>query len=46
MVERSTSQTLKAICTDNEGEFTSTKFETYLKAEGVKHELKIPKNPE
>ena len=46
MVERSTSQTLKAIRTDNGGEFTSTKFETYLKAEGVKHELTVPKNPE
>ena len=46
MVERSTSQKLKAIRTDNGGEFTSTEFEAYLRAEGVKHELTIPKNPE
>ena len=46
MVKRSTSQTLKAICTDNRGELTSTEFEAHLRAEGVKHELTIPKNPE
>ena len=45
MVERSTGQKLKAICTDNGGEFTSSEFEAHLQAEGVKHELTIPKNP-
>ena len=46
MVERSTGRKLKAICTDNGGEFTSKEFETHLTAEGVRHELTIPKNPE
>ena len=46
MVERSTGQKLKAIRTDNGGEFTSSEFEAHLQSEGVKHELTIPKNPE
>ena len=46
MAERFTGQKLKAIRTDNGGEFTSTEFEAHLRAEGVKHELTIPKNPE
>ena len=33
MVERSTSQKLKAIRTDNGGEFTSSEFEAHLQAE-------------
>ena len=31
---------------DSGGEFTSTEFEEYLKKEGIKHELTIPKCPE
>ncbi|KAL5494293.1 hypothetical protein EMCRGX_G015594 [Ephydatia muelleri] len=31
---------------DNGGECTSRKFQEYLKTEGVRHELTIPKNPE
>ena len=46
MVELSSGGKLKAIRTDNGGEFTSGEFEAYLKAEGVRHELTIPKNPE
>ena len=46
MVERSTGKKLKAIRTDNGGEFTSGKFKAHLKAEGVCHELTIPRNPE
>ena len=38
MVERSTVRKLKAIRTDNGGEFTSKEFETHLTAEGVHHE--------
>lgn len=37
---------LKAIRTDNGGEFTSKEFEAYLTAEGVCHELTTPKTPE
>ena len=46
MVEKSTGRKLKAIRTDNWGEFTSKEFEVHLTTEGVCHELTIPKNPE
>ena len=46
MVEKSTGRKLKAIRTDNGGEFTSKEFEAHLAREGVRHELTIPKNPE
>ena len=46
MVEKFTGRKLKTIRTDNGGEFTSREFETYLKEEGVRHELTIPKTPE
>ncbi len=46
LVEKSSGRKLKAIRTDNGGEFTSAKFEAYLKREGVRHELTVLKNPE
>ena len=46
MVERSTGRKLKALRTDNGGEYTSREFETYLKTEGIRNELTVPKNPE
>ena len=46
MVEKETGKNLKALPTDNGGEFTSSKYEAYLKSEGVRHELTIPKTPE
>ena len=46
MVERSTGRKLKALRTDNGGEYTSREFKTYLKMEGIRHELTVPKNPE
>ena len=46
LVERSTNQKLKALRTDNGGEYMSTEFQTYLKKEGVRHELTVPKTPE
>ena len=46
MIEKSTGRKLKAIRTDNGGEFTSREFESYLTTEGVRHELTIPNNPE
>ena len=45
-VEKSLGQSVKILRTDNGGEFTSDKFENYLKREGIKHELTIPKCPE
>ena len=46
MVEKSTGQKLKKLRTDNGGEYVSNEFEGYLKEEGVRHELTVPKNPE
>ena len=43
LVEKSTGQKLKALCIDNGREYMSTKFENYLKTEGVRHEHTIPK---
>lgn len=46
LAEKRTGQELKAFRTDNGGEFTSTRFEDYLRKEGIRHELTVPKNPE
>ena len=46
LVEKSTGRKLKVLRTDNGGEYTSTEFESYLKSEGVRHELTVPKTPE
>ena len=45
MVEKESGETLKVLRTDNGGEFTLSQFQAYLKAEGVRHELTIPKTP-
>lgn len=46
LVERSSKKKIKTLRTDNGGEYTSTKFEKYLKTEGIRHELTVPKTPE
>ncbi len=46
MVERSTGRKLKAIRSDNGGEYISNEFSAYLTSEGIKHELTIPYTPE
>ena len=46
LVEKSTGRKLKALHTDNGGEYTSAEFEAYLRKEGVRHELTVPKTPE
>ena len=38
LVENSTGRKLKALRTDNGGEYTSKEFETYLKQNGIRHE--------
>ena len=43
MVEKASGHDLKILRTDNGGEFTLTKFEEYLKSEGIHHEYTIPK---
>ena len=45
-VENSTGRKLKALRTDNGGEYTSKEFETYLKQNGIRHEWTVPKTPE
>src|SRR5258708_10490014 len=37
--EKETGQTLKILCTDGGGEYTSNNFSTYLGEHGIKHEL-------
>ena len=44
--EKSSGHQLKVLRTDNGGEYTSKEFENYLKSEGVRHELTVPKTPE
>ena len=46
LVEKSSGRKLKVFRTDNGGEFTSAKFENYLKKEGITHQLTVPKTPE
>jgi len=46
LVERSMNQKLKVLRTDNGGEIVSAEFQSYLKKEGVRHELTLPKTPE
>ena len=46
LVEKSSGRKMKAIRTDNGGEYTSAKFEDYLRSEGIRHERTIPKTPE
>ena len=46
LVEKSSGRKLKAIRTDNGGEYTSTMFGDYLKSEGIRHERTVPETPE
>ena len=46
LVEKSSGRKLKVFRTDNGGEFTSAKFENYLKIEVITHQLTVPKTPE
>ena len=45
-VEKSLGHCVTTLHTDNGGKYTSTEFEAYLRNEGIKHELTIPKCPE
>ena len=46
LAEKSIGTKLKVLRTDNGGEYTSKKFERYLKSEGIRHERTVPKTPE
>ena len=43
-MEKSLGQRVKSFQNDNEGEFTSGEFESYLKKEGIKHQMKLQKD--
>ena len=43
MVENSSGRKLKVLRSDNGGEYTAKQFQDYLNAEGVRHELTVPK---
>ncbi|XP_063049961.1 uncharacterized protein LOC134444635 [Engraulis encrasicolus] len=45
-VETYSGRKLKVLRTDNGGEYTSKEFDAFLKTEGVRHELTVPKTPE
>ena len=42
LVENLYEAKIKTLCTDNGGEYTSNNFSSYLRKEGVRHELTIP----
>lgn len=46
MVEKVSGRKLKILRSDNGGEYTSKKFEVYLKSERICHEHTIPKTPQ
>ena len=37
---------IRALRTDNGGEYTSSEFDKYLKDKGIRHELTVPDAPE
>ncbi len=46
LVECQTGQKLKTLRSDNGGEYTSGEFADYLRSQGIRHELTVPKNPQ
>ena len=46
LVEKSSGHKLKTLRTDNGGESMFSEFQNFLKAEGVRHELTVPKAPQ
>ena len=46
LVEKQCKRKLRTLRTDNGGEYTSSKFESYLKDEGIRHERTVPKTPQ
>ena len=46
MVENDSGRKLKVLRSDNGSEYTGKQFQEYLKSEGVRHELTVPKTPQ
>ena len=45
-MEKTTKKKVRTFRTDNGREYTSSQFENYLKAEGIRHKLTGPKTPQ
>lgn len=45
LVTNETNSTIGALRSDNGGEYISSEFESYLKSEGIRHELTVPHSP-
>ena len=46
MMEKSSGEKIKTLCSDNGSEYTSKEFEDYLKKNGICNERPVPKTPE
>ena len=46
LAEKSSGHKLKTLRTDNGGEFMSSEFQNFIKIEGARHELTVPKTPQ
>ena len=46
LAEKASGKKLKVLRTDGGGEYTSARFEEFLKCEGIRHERTIPRTPE
>ena len=46
MAEREKGKSLKCLCTDNGGEYTSNEFENYYSKYGIRHEKRVPGTPQ
>ncbi|KMQ81820.1 retrovirus-related pol polyprotein from transposon tnt 1-94 [Lasius niger] len=46
MVEKENGQTIKCLCSDNGGEYSSTRYEEFLKKNGIKHQKTVPYTPQ
>ena len=46
LIEKLSEKNIKILRSDNEGEFTSTKFKDFCKEVGIKRDLTTPYNPQ
>jgi len=46
MIEKAPGKSVKALRTDNGGEYIAEDFEQYLKVNGISHQLAVRKTPE
>ena len=46
LAEKEAGKKVKALCTDNGGEYVSQQFKDFCVAEGIRQELTTPHNPQ